>query len=150
MIDCDRRKSFRLLSHTADLRLEVRGADLPGVFRNAIRALYALLDLPLTVRTPPATPGAALRIQALDAEDALVRLLGELLYRAESDRSRIEPESITLRQSAEGVVMEVLGDWHPVPAADGKKRHEIKAVTYHGAGIREVFGGLLAEVVLDV
>jgi SHS2 domain-containing protein len=45
-----KRHRFRLLPHTADLMLEVRGGDLPGLFSSCVLALFSLVVDRRTVR----------------------------------------------------------------------------------------------------
>jgi len=144
---------FRLLDHTADLCLEISGSDLPELFANAILAVYRLLGLP-----PDATlhagdhdhEDASFVVAGVDQEDLLVRLLGELLFRAEADGIRFVPSRVSLCGEPGRVELRLNGRWEGFPLSSRYGGREIKAVTYHGAEIRQVQAGFLAHVVLDV
>jgi SHS2 domain-containing protein len=145
----ERKPVFRTLEHTADLRMEIRGRDLPDLFGNAVRALYALLGPPRDAEVPPACGSESLLVSGVDLEDLLVRLLGELLYRVESDSTRFWPHHITLGGECP-LELRLVGCWQSFSRATRRGGREIKAVTYHGTEIRGGKGGLRASVVLDV
>ncbi len=135
---------YRLLDHTADLRVQVRGRDLSDLFANAGFALFDLLTDPDGVRESEPDD---LSVTGGDREDLLVEWLRELLYRYHASRRlcrRIERVAVT-DTSAAGRTWGETAD-----PARHRPRHEIKAITYHGLSVREESGGWVAEVVMDV
>lgn len=72
------KERYVLLDHTADLRVEIRGADLPSLFANAG---YALFDLIADLSKVEDSEADEVSVTGDDTEDLLVRWMGELLYR---------------------------------------------------------------------
>jgi SHS2 domain-containing protein len=132
---------YRQIEHTADLALEIEAEDEEALLREAARALVELL-----------TEGAELdgaeerlvQLEALDAEDRLVRWLNEVLVLAAMDgflaaEAEVQLDGDTgLRASIRGrVAPELL-------------RGELKSVTYHDLLLRHGPRGCRARVVIDV
>ncbi len=130
---------FREHAHTADWELEVWAPDLPTLFEQAARGMYALAGVRLR---PGLRQERELELSAIDHESLLVAFLEELLY-LESleglafDTFEIEIEEKRLR-------VRLLG----VPLASLDK--EIKAVTYHNLHIRNSQHGYEVRIVFDV
>jgi SHS2 domain-containing protein len=147
----DRKSPFKELNHTADLRIEIVGKDEHELFRNAVASLYVLLGLPVVGDPGGCLPAAKLRIEGQDREEALVQLLGELLYRATEERRQFMVDALSVGKQEEGSFSVALsGHWRSVTEDETKGKREIKAVTYHGLRIRETQRGLSARVVLDM
>lgn len=134
----------RWLEHTADLCLSVWADDEAALLHEAARALVDAL-----------TEGAALgdaedatrdiEIDALDAEDRLVRWLNEVLYLATTEGVFVRDAELRLR-GAGGLSGRVVGPGAGVAAV----RAEIKSATYHDLHVRRADGRVVAQVVLDV
>jgi SHS2 domain-containing protein len=151
--DTDGKAPFRELDHTADLRVEVQGKDEPDLFRNAVKSLYILLGLPEPPDRREAVCAERLEIHGEDAEEALVALLGELLYKAGVERRRLNLRELSVRScvdSGGGYTVVLGGDWQDVRNADTAGEREIKAVTYHDVQIRRTPGGWSARIVMDL
>ena len=151
--ETDRKAPFRELDHTADLRVEIRGKDEQDLFRNAVESLYLLLGLPAVSDRREAVPAERLEIKGQDPEEALVELLGELLYRATSERQRLNLQELSVRrgeEGAEGCRVVVCGDWETLTDGEMAGQREIKAVTYHDVQIRRTRRGWTARVVMDL
>jgi SHS2 domain-containing protein len=151
--DTDRNVPFRELEHTADLRVEIRGKDEEELFRNAVESLYLLLGFPCASDRRDADPAERLEIEGQDPEEALVRLLGELLYRATVERQRLDLQELSVRQGeegAEGCRVVVRGSWETFTEDEITGQREIKAVTYHDVQIRRTKWGWAARVVMDL
>ena len=97
MVNPNRKPFFKELDHTADLGVEIYGQDVEDLFRNAVHALYVLLGFPETTDDTLVRSGQTLKVEGQDQEDALVRLLGDLLYRADVEKERFFPEKVFLR-----------------------------------------------------
>ena len=149
----DRKAPFRELDHTADLRVEIQGKDEQELFRNAVESLYLLLGLPAVSDRREAVPAERLEIKGQDPEEALVELLGELLYRATAERQRLNLHELSVRrgeEGAEGCRVVVRGGWETLTDDDRVGQREIKAVTYHDVQIRRTKRGWTAQVVMDL
>jgi len=148
-----RKAPFRELDHTADLRVEIRGKDEQELFRNAVESLYLLLGLQAVSYRSDAAPDERLEIQGQDPEEALVGLLGELLYRATAERQRLNLRELFVRrgeEGEEGCRVDVRGDWETLTDGEMAGQREIKAVTYHDVRIRRTKRGWVARVVMDL
>ena len=132
--------AIRIVEHTADWALHVRGPDLAGLFGRAAAGMARLLAGDGAV---PLEEARELALAADDAESLLVEFLGELAYWAERDGlvcpvvalSEVSPTM--LRATARGGRLTEL-------------QKPIKAVTYHDLSIRPYDGGLEVTIVFDV
>lgn len=133
--------SHQLAEHVGEVRLVVRAASLGELLSEAGRAVAGL-----ELGAAGGTAGGEwrpLEVSAPDREALLVEWLNELVFRAESERwvpAEFEPERVTATRAR------LLVRGVTVPRAPGL----VKAATYHGVAVREMPGGLEAEVVLDV
>ncbi len=153
MKDPGRKKPFRELDHTADLRVEIIGKDEQDLLANAIESLYVLVGLQGVARQTEDGPLEELEINCRDTEEALVELLGEILYRATVERKRIYLHELSARSGGEDTgrcKVIVRGVWHALTAEEVSGLREIKAVTYHDVQILRTGKGLAARVVMDL
>ncbi len=134
---------FTIEDHTADVRLNVTGADPEELFRQALAGMTALLAGSGGVRSGNAA-SAAFRISAPDLESLLIDFLNEALFVMQSRRAFVQDVHFsTLQpQEAEGI-------FELVPA-DGFEK-DIKAATYHDIHIRRRRNGSLqTSIVFDI
>ncbi|MGE5699322.1 MAG: archease [Deltaproteobacteria bacterium] len=136
-------RSYRFLPHTADIRLEVRGSDLAGLFEAGVSSLFSLITDRRRIR---AKETRTIEVAGNDLEERLFILLREALLLFSADRFLIR--SARGRMKASGVTMEVRGE------AYDASRHavfrEIKAVTAHGISVERKAGRFVARFVVDV
>ena len=130
---------YREIEHTADWELEVWAPDLPALFEQAARGMYALAGARLR---EGARLQHSLELEAHDAEDLLVAFLSELLYLGEDEGLGFDAYRIWVQ--GEKLTAELSG----APLAGLDK--EIKAVTYHNLNIQRGPRGLEARIVFDV
>ena len=135
----EQRTGFRELEHTADWELEVWGPDLPNLFEQAARGMYALKGIRLE---PQPRVERTLKLHAPDQESLLVAFLAELLFLEEVEglgfdtfELRLDEDSLSARMSGAPV---------------GSPGKDIKAVTYHNLAIRKTERGLEVNIVFDV
>lgn len=137
-------KPYRLISHTADLGMEVRGKDLADLFR---QAAWSFFDLMIEARRIEAIQEKAINVLAPDQETLLVAWLGELLYLFETEHlvfSKFLIRSLT----SQNLQASAWGEGY-----DPQKhlfKLGIKAVTYHQIRIWEEKGGWRARVIFDL
>lgn len=136
-------RGYRFLPHTADIRLEVRGKDLPELFAAGVAALFSLLTdrrriRPVETRTLKAT--------GRNVEDRLFPLLREalLLFTAYGFVVR----NARGRMERTGVHVEVSGE--PFDGSRHPSFREVKAVTAHGLAVERSPGGFTARFIVDV
>jgi SHS2 domain-containing protein len=135
----EQRTGFRELEHTADWELEVWGPDLPCLFEQAARGMYALKGSRLE---PHPRIDRTLNLQAPDLESLLVAFLGELLYLEEVEGLGFDSFDLQLKGTSLAA---------RIGGAPLKSRgKDIKAVTYHNLAIRKTERGLEVNIVFDV
>jgi SHS2 domain-containing protein len=120
--------SYTLLDHTADLGIEVQGANLEELFTNAAIVLMDLL-LKRKTRIQKTSPEPmTLILNGIDIEDLMVRWLGEILYIFEAEQRVVF--SITLgtlnQKELKARLMTV-----PFDDLSYEINYAIKAITYH-------------------
>jgi len=139
-----KQKPYRLISHTADIGVRVRGGTLKELFANAAFAMFDLLTDVSEVRH---AKSLKIRVIAADLDELMVTWLGELLYKFEVGKTVFSAFK----------VLEVDND-HLVASVKGEKfapaRHEvvhaIKAVTYHQLKVHKTREGWATTIIFDV
>jgi SHS2 domain-containing protein len=141
------RPKWRLIEHTADIRLQVFGLDLKDLLINGAMGLTSLLGGGGQEQTDEVkTIKETLEMESNDREELLVDWLRELLFLNEV-RGFCFREARFEYVSDTGLKAGLLGvekTENMIPEA------HIKAVTYHGLEINGHGSGLEAKVVLDI
>lgn len=137
------RRRFRFLPHTADLRVEVRGRDLPELYAACVETLFSLLIDRRRVREAGTR---VLTIEGPASEDRLFFLLRNALLLFEVDRFLARRAHGTM----EGNRVSVTVHGEPLDFQRHSLCREIKAVTRHAMTIDEEPGGFVARFVVDV
>ena len=130
---------FEEVPHTADRALRVWAPDLPTLFAEAARGMYALM-----APQPAAGPRIArvFETQAPDPESLLVAFLSELLYLLEKEH--LVFDRFAIDQQSSGMHVEMTGSsFHSLTGL-------VKAVTFHNLNIQRKRGRYEVEVVFDV
>jgi SHS2 domain-containing protein len=134
------RPAYHLLSHTADLALEVRGASLEELFANAALGMFAqMVDL----ASVPRQVQQIIDVAAGDHESLLVAWLSELLFLRETRREAYCSFEVSFPAAG---ALHGLALGAPWQAFD----RPVKAVTYHGLAITRGRAGYRATIVFDV
>ena len=140
-------KKYKLLDHTADIRVEVWGKTRKELFSNAVAAMFdVMVDFPNEEKTKP-LEGKTVKITGNDLEDTLINLLREALYLFNGQGWLIKsckPLELTRRS----VVSRLQGESYN--RQKNPLKTEIKAVTYHGLIINKSEKCWQAKVVFDV
>jgi SHS2 domain-containing protein len=133
-------QGYKELEHTADLALEVWAPDLPSLFIQAAKGMYALSQIELVSGEKAEHH---LLLEALDAEVLLVTFLDELLFLAEHESLGFETFDL-----------EIDANFKLEAKLCGSKiaslNKEIKAVTYHNLSIQKESDGFRVVIVFDV
>jgi SHS2 domain-containing protein len=136
--------AYRLLDHTADLRIEVTARDIKHLFSNAASAIS---DLITDSRKIKQSDSLRLTVKGKDLEDLMVNWLREILYLIEAKKFMIR--QVTIRKMKEHRIdAAVKGEAfdpqrHPL-------KHEIKAVTYHQIEVKKEPRRWVARVIFDI
>jgi len=137
------RSRYRFLPHTADLRVEVRGKNLPELYASCIETLFSLLTDRRRVRE---SGSRILTIEGASPEDRLFFLLREALLLFEIDRFLARRAHGTIQGNQ--VTMAVFGEF--VDSSRHSLGREIKAVTRHAMTVGRRPDGFVARFVVDV
>ena len=136
-------ENWRLLDHTADVRLEIHGATLEDLFVNSAKALTSLL-----ISDVSGSPDndMTLSIEGADREELLIAWLREILFHNQVHGFLLLHIS-NIQLSDTRCEARIFGR--------SRKPHEepemeIKGVTYHGLTIDQTPEGLIALVVFDI
>lgn len=137
------RPSHRLLPHTADLRVEVRGDDLPSACAASVEALYSLL----TDRRRVRRSGRRILADAGgEPEDRILSILRQALLLFSLERFLVRCASATM--DGEKVTVTLYGE--TIDPARHALYREIKAVTGHGLVVSRGPSGVTARFIVDV
>ena len=137
-------KPYRLIDHTGDLGLEVRGDDFPGLFVNAAWAFTDILVDAARVRTDRVQD---ITVEAPDREALLAAWLGELLYLFDA-RGLVFNRFEIREWTEEKLAARAWGEKFD-PDRHGF-RQGVKAVTYHQLMVAEALDGFVVRVFLDI
>ena len=134
-------RSHQQVEHTADLALELRGADEADLLHAGLDAVVEILTAGAKLE---AHDERSVALSGLDSADRLVRWLNEILYMASVEgfvavEASLELDGSSLRAVVRGVA-----------GAQDYLRTEIKSATYHDLALRQDDRGWVAIVVLDV
>lgn len=149
---------YRILDHTADIGVEVRGETLADLFS---QAALALVDL-LTDRS--LLTGEAermIRVEGSDLDELWVNYLREVLYLFNADNFLVKEilqinrnlPVITLEESKDksaGVSLEAHFSGEIYNPCRHAVNTEIKAVTYHRAEVKQTPAGWQGVFIVDV
>jgi len=135
---------YRIIDHTADVGLDVFGADPAALFATAARAMFDIMVAPESVR---AAQSLSLTVEGADWPDLMVNWLRELLF-LWSGKGLLVHATEILEISAGRITAEVSVDsFDPARHALGS---EIKAVTYHQITVQRNLTGWEARIIFDV
>jgi len=135
---------YKLIDHTADFGIEVKGTDQKDLFNNTALAMF---DLITNSSTLVGKSEYNLHVLGLDMCDLMVNWLRELLYFWNGKQMLIKEVdllSISEKELSAIVTYDVFDpDIHKI-------ENEIKAVTYHQMKVSKTADGWEARVIFDV
>lgn len=140
-------KKYKLLDHTADIRVEVWGRTRKELFANAVAAMFDLMFDRTDDEKTKSWEVKTVKIAGNDLENTLINFLREALYLFNGQGWQVkccEPLALTGRS----IIARLQGE--PYNRRKNPLKAEIKAVTYHGLNIKKSKNGWQAKVVFDV
>jgi len=137
------RRRFRLLPHTADLRVEVRAADFPSLCAASVEALFSLLTDRRKIRR---TGRRSLDSGSGSPEERLRAILRQALLLFSLDRFLVREAGAIMQGGT--ILVSVRGE--PMDGSRHSAYREIKAVTAHALTVEKGPSGFTARFVLDV
>jgi SHS2 domain-containing protein len=139
-----RRLKYKILSHTADLRLEVYGRTLEELFANAAEAIGDILSpqAKSAKRKAQSEFRKKIKVKSLNINTLLVDFLNEILAKSHIDKKAYSVQRLALSDNS--LEAEIVG--RPVDKFD----EDIKAVTYHGVDIQQKEGIWQTKLIFDI
>jgi len=135
---------YAIFDHTADLGIEVEGTSLADLFKNAV---LAVADITAETGCVRDRQTKVIEASGADRADLWVNFLREVLYAVNGEHFLIK--TCRIRQITETDVEAEIGG-EPFDPEAHQWKTELKAVTYHQAGIRQDGHRLKGRVILDV
>lgn len=135
---------YKVLSHTADLRLQVFGGGYEELLKNAVLGLGNILSKGVEKKMKLTRGFEKVEVEASDREVLLVNFLNEVIALS-SINKKVYPKVKVLRISPFVVEAQVFG----VPVEKFDK--DVKAISYHNAYISKTDKGILkVTLTLDI
>jgi SHS2 domain-containing protein len=136
--------SYRFLPHTADLIVEIKGANLADVFHDATAVVR---DLIVGDGSVEATESHSVILEAQSPDELLIRFVRELLTWFQLDTfvpAQLEIEQLVPSRMVATIRGELFDDSRHEP------QPEVKAATRHNLSVEETDTGWRAVMVLDL
>lgn len=122
-------KQFKILAHTADLRLQIFGHTEEELFQNAVSALASILGGEEIIKTKKSPAGfEKIKAEAPDINSLLINFLNEVLTQSQINK-KIYLRAKFLKFSPKNLEAQIFG------FETGEFKKDVKAVTYHRAEI---------------
>lgn len=137
----------KFFDHTGDVAVSLDAATLPGLFRDAARALTETLTDAAHVRA--ASP-YEIRLRAPALDDLMVDWLSELLYRFEVQNLLVADAEVELDETADGWSLEAVVRGEPFDPARHHIAVLVKGITYHRLNVRQDDNQWKTDVVFDI
>ncbi len=145
---------YKILPHTADLKIKVSGQDKKELFIKALKAMFLVME-PKTkecrwslksgiVKCAKRPLSRKINVTSADEEVLLIDFLSAALTSADAKNEFYFDAKIKFLGPKE-LKAELLGA--PI---FGYGKEEIKAVTYHGFSIKNNAEGLSVEIIFDI
>lgn len=115
-------KSYKEIEHPAELKIQVAGETLDQLFINAAEAMA---DIMAHERYANIASTEQVSVESVDKNAALVDFLNELLAQSHIERSVHVPETVSVKEEKDKVIVEATMRRYLVTAFD----EDIKAVT---------------------
>ncbi len=141
---------FEFLDHTADAAVRIRASTGAELFRDAARALLAIVLEPASVARVAALEAVPIQLEAEDGEALLVDFLNELIFLFDTRRFLAAEVEVTRLTLAPPARIEAVLRGETYDPARHAARTEIKAATFHGMKIERSPEGFTADVVFDL
>lgn len=137
-------KPYEVVDHTADIGIDVTGADLRELFE---MAGFAFFDISWDLSGVAEVESYEIRVEEPGVVDLLIGFLRELLYLNQAEGL------IFVRFVVEAVgpsSLRAVGFGERLREGEHRCKLDIKGVTYHQAAVEEGPEGFRARVVFDI
>jgi SHS2 domain-containing protein len=137
-------ENYEVFEHTADIGIRIKGKDLKDLFKNAGLAIFRISSRKQFTKNKNHA-NINIKISSDNLESLFIDWLNELLSLSEAKSLVFHNIKINKLEDNSIEAVAVGSDIN-----NYKVNTEIKAATYHELKVKEVAGGWLAEVILDV
>jgi SHS2 domain-containing protein len=133
--------------HTADIWLGVEASSLDECIHRALHGLYSVMSQEFILHSET---GSSEVYETEESEMLLVDILSEALFLFDSESSLILHPEISMGEGDESdkTVLKFVKAACSIPPEKGGM--EVKAVTFHGAELKQVDSGWKGRVLLDL
>ena len=135
---------YKLIDHTADFGIEVKGTDQNNLYVNAALAMF---DLITNTSTLVGKSDSSLNVQGSDMCDLMINWLRELLYLWNGEKMLLKVadiHSISEKKLSATITYDLFEpDIHEI-------KNEIKAVTYHKIKVEQKSEYWISNIIFDV
>ncbi len=138
--------TIQTFDHTADVGFRVQAEGLDDLFRTSAEGLFDYIVANRDRVQVQSTESVDLRADS--TEDLLIAWLNELIFRCETRHLLFTEFDIRIAPDGLGLHAEIGGE--PIDRDRHELDHEVKAVTYHGASLRQEGETWVAELILDI
>lgn len=148
-------KKYKLISHTADIRLNVEADDLPELFVAAMEGMMSMVKIPNSKFLISETrTSRIIEVSSMDKTALLIDFLNEVLYQSHTNKEIYDeveflefPSFIETSAGKSGTSLKAEIYGKKVEGFD----EDIKAVTYHEADIiKNEKGNFETMIVFDI
>lgn len=133
-------KSFKILDHTADLKIEFFGKNFEGLLNNCAEGLSIYL---YEKKGKNFSTEHKFKFEKKEEIDFLISFLNEILYLMQY--KNFIPSKVELNEKNNEYFVNIKGE-----KANLKPIVEIKAATYHNANIEKIRNNLKAVITFDL
>lgn len=133
---------YKVLPHTADVKIKVTAKNLEELFSEAILAMFNIMKPTFSSRAKKVK--RKIKMSSFDRDSLLVDVLSAVLTSADVNNEAYKEAKVSFPRQWEANV-ELIG-----ASVSSYKEDEIKAVTYHGLKIVETESGFEVEIIFDI
>ncbi|MQY61198.1 hypothetical protein GH153_05115 [bacterium] len=152
---------FRVIDHTADIGLLIKGKNKEELFAEAARGMFSIIaggrlnpHLPPLSHPPDGSPslrgriekgGIRIEVEGLTLEELLVAFLSELLYLAEKEKAIFNRFKVEIKKMKNGFYLQ-----GRIRKNSQIPKREVKAATYHNLKVEKKGNFWQTTIILDV
>lgn len=135
---------YKILGHTADVKLFVKAGSLKNLFKEAMLGMIEIISAPAKeLKRKAKGKTRKIIVESLDANSLLIDFLNEVLYQTQVNREIYTDIKFSVFRTPK-LKAEIFG--HRVSEFE----EDIKAATYHGEGVKKTATGFETAILFDI
>ncbi len=131
---------YKIIQHTADIGLELRGKNLEEIFGSALLGMINILN---PIKISDTIIKRKINVKSMDISSLIVDFLNEILYFCYTENEFYDKIKFT-KISDDSLIAELQGK------KCGGFGEDIKATTYHGVKIKKEKDDFRVDIIFDV